>query len=334
MLTSEHGITMLVPVKNGINFLPELLQTLENHWTLFDEILIIDDHSTDGSRLKLETWAEESKCRIRILTNNGSGLVDALNYGLSQSGSDWIARYDIDDVYSPNRLLDQRRYIDGGVVAIFCDYQITSTKKFNLGLVPAAIFAPEVALSLVSGQRTPHPGVLFYLPAALRAGGYQKQDYPAEDLGLWMRMSKDGNLVSVPKTLVRYRLSVNSITGANREIAITKRKHLTGIYGMEFNTSTLKIADIVGTLEKYNAHTLAKIRKYLYLLDLWKITHFSTERFRDRSVVVALGLKELLSFGGILAALQLITGFLARRFYRRIKPIHLKLSARLEELSP
>jgi glycosyltransferase involved in cell wall biosynthesis len=124
-LEYRDGITLLVPIKNGEHYLDSFLKTLDSQCTDLDEILVINDHSVDRTCEILEMWSQKSANHIRILTNCGQGLVDALNFGISQANKAWIARYDCDDFYATNRLEVQRRAIADGVVAVFCDYEIT-----------------------------------------------------------------------------------------------------------------------------------------------------------------------------------------------------------------
>jgi len=43
-----------------------------------DEILVVDDNSTDGTLRELQKWALEDS-RVRVLSNVDQGLVAALN---------------------------------------------------------------------------------------------------------------------------------------------------------------------------------------------------------------------------------------------------------------
>jgi hypothetical protein len=48
-------------------------------------------------------------------------------------------------------------------------------------------------------------------------GGYQPGEDGVEDLSLWLRLSKIGELVSVPEVLFDYRIHPNSVTYTRRE---------------------------------------------------------------------------------------------------------------------
>ena len=71
-----------------------------------------------------------------------------------------------------------------------------------------------------------HPVALLKKSAILRAGGYLHSEFPAEDLGLWLRMIQQGSFKSCPEVLLNYRLSGGSITGSKRNQILAARDKL------------------------------------------------------------------------------------------------------------
>jgi len=92
-----------MPVKNTANFLPDclnsILQQTEKGW----ELIAVNDHSTDDSLTILETFAKKDK-RIKVFTNIGSGIIDALRLAYQQSQGALITRMDSDDIMLPEKL--------------------------------------------------------------------------------------------------------------------------------------------------------------------------------------------------------------------------------------
>jgi glycosyltransferase involved in cell wall biosynthesis len=220
-----HAITALIPVKNGEEFLPEFLETISKVCTDLDEILFINDGSIDQSPRILQEFCSQNDSR-KVVDNPGQGLVDALNFGVGIAQHDWIARFDVDDCYEDFRLEIQRKLIDDSVSAIFCDYQFQSDNGKNFGSLFSGIAKEMNVISLVNNWRTPHPGVLFNRKHFFAVKGYQKEEYPVEDLGLWLRIKDIGALVSCPEILFKYRLNPNSISAKNQEIMHAKKTDL------------------------------------------------------------------------------------------------------------
>lgn len=264
-------ITGVLPVHNGEKFIDISLPVILRNLNANDELVIIENGSTDNSNEKLQKWVNIDS-RINLIASKKSGLVKALNLGIIESSNNWIARFDIDDNYEPDRLKYQRASLNEKVVAIFTDYDFFSDSYNYLGTIPSAIDANAVSVSLISSQRTAHPSILFNKEAFLNAGGYREIDFPAEDLSLWLRMSRIGDLVSVPKTLLHYRLSADSITGKRR----VESKEMTRKLLTEIGINQRNILGLVENFETvqqlYIQHNYTRERELLMLRDLYYLS--------------------------------------------------------------
>ena len=264
----SKDISVLLPVKNGEKYIKDSLHNLLKTIGLSDEILVIDDYSTDGTKNIVITEINNDD-RIRYIKNSKPGLVNALNFGINESVNTWIARADVDDKYEINRLSEQRKNILANTVGIFTDYDFFSESHDYLGTIPSAIDANAVSVSLISSQRTAHPSILFNREAVINAGGYREIDFPAEDLSLWLRMSRLGDLISIPKTLLHYRLSPGSITGTRRiEAKDMTTKLLTDIGINQSNILGL-VENFESVQQLYKQHNFASERELLILRDLY-----------------------------------------------------------------
>jgi nitric oxide reductase large subunit len=194
--------------------------------------------------------------------------VGALNLGLREASNEWIARFDVDDRYEISRLDEQRVCISSNVIGIFSDYDFFSEALPYLGTIPSAIDSDAVAVSLISSQRTAHPSILFNRGSVLDVGGYQQEDFPAEDLSLWLRMSRAGDLVSIPKVLLHYRLSAGSVTATKRQASILKKNSLIqsiGINPLNVEKASSKLEQI---FEVYKPESFSNEREILLIRDL------------------------------------------------------------------
>ena len=260
-------ISVLMSVRNGAQFLPNSIEDIESNVFHDDEILVINDGSSDDTEKLLANWAKTNS-QVRVITIDALGFASALNLGIKEATHNWIARFDVDDRYPQNRLSVQRALISDEVSAIFCDYEFWSETKESLGVIPGAVTADATAISLISSQRTPHPGVIFNRITATAAGGYREEDFPAEDISLWLRMAKIGKLITTPQVLVNYRLSQTSMSGSNRNLGRSKTKDLINEIGINHES----ISECLGTwrriFEQYDRSTLSAERKVLFYRDL------------------------------------------------------------------
>ena len=169
--------------------------------------------------------------------------------------------------------------------------------------------APAVAVSLISSQRTAHSSILFNKESVLDVGGYQQGDFPAEDLSLWLRMSRVGKLISIPKVLLHYRLSAGSVTGTKREASILKKNSLIqsiGINPLNVEKVSAKLEQI---FEVYKSEIFSNEREILLVRDLIMIlrTNRLSEKSRKkiRSQLVAYGAKNLTSISKMKSMIML-----------------------------
>jgi glycosyltransferase involved in cell wall biosynthesis len=261
------NITLLLPVKNGQLYIQESILNLSQIAGPADEILIIDDGSTDQTPALVKK-SSQTDGRLRYIKSSGVGLVNALNLGIKESANEWIARCDVDDLYSEDRISLQKTYIRPEVSAIFTDYKFIGSDSSELGTMPGAINSHAVSVSLAKSQRTAHPSVMYRKTAVNDVGGYRTQDFPTEDLSLWLRMAKEGQLISVPEVLLSYRLSKDSVSGTKLILIQTKSKEIVSKIGLNYSYYIFVKENLGKIFEEYDQFSLPARRKLLLLREL------------------------------------------------------------------
>jgi len=256
-----------MPVKNGQEFVSQAITDIEANLEPADEIIVVEDGSTDGTAELLKSWKRKQD-KLTIINTGGKGLVHALNLGVQNSSHDWIARFDVDDRYSPNRLKSQRKLLSGNTAAVFCDYTFNSTTTSKLGWIPCAVTPDATAISLISSQRTPHPGVIFNKFAVRDAGMYRNEDFPAEDLSLWLRLSRVGKLVGSPEKLLHYTLNPASVSSQQRELALQTKAKLLASDPIDVRVITRLLDNWEELLNAYESLDFDARRKVLLIRDL------------------------------------------------------------------
>lgn len=93
-------VSVLVPTFNRAQFLPMALDSLLGQTRPPDEILVINDGSTDGTTELLSRY----QGRVRVLERSNGGKSAALNTGLEQATGDLCWFFDDDDVALPDTL--------------------------------------------------------------------------------------------------------------------------------------------------------------------------------------------------------------------------------------
>lgn len=96
-------ISILTPFKNTGDFLPECLNSIISQTYANWELLIVDDNSTDNSFEIVKSYQKKDD-RIKLLSNPGEGIIEALRHAFSKSSGNFITRMDSDDVMHENKL--------------------------------------------------------------------------------------------------------------------------------------------------------------------------------------------------------------------------------------
>jgi glycosyltransferase involved in cell wall biosynthesis len=304
-----------MPVKNGELFLTHSLTDLRSNCGPGDEIILIDDNSSDDTLNKLLTIAKADK-RIFVTRNRGNGIVDALNFGLELASKDWVARFDVDDLYPIDRIKKQRALLNSDVAIVFSDYQFFTDDGQILGTIPSSIFKESSYISLISGQRTAHSSALFSREFALSVGGYLHNEFPAEDLGLWLRMSRFGNIITVPEVLLKYRLSTTSVTISSNRDSINKRRQLQANYRFDFvkiENCLVKSSEIY---REYRNYSHAQTRRILFIRDLLLLRKFQSSIPRLNRVIVLLSIRAICNINSYRNLIQLWREKKGRRNFR------------------
>lgn len=280
--SSRAPCTILLPLYNGANFLNRSIENLSAIAGPDDEILVIDDGSTDISIHEVEEIKRRDP-RIVIHIRDHRGLVDSLNFGISIARNELIARADVDDTYDLNRISDQVKFLTehSDISAVFSDYRVQSESGSKLGFFPSAIFPELTAFSLITSRRTAHPSVMYRKSAVVAAGCYLQTDFPTEDLALWMRLVEKGKIASLPHTLLNYTVHTGSITQSKQEIMRTKSNELRKEFALKKENRAL-LDNIESQLDLYDNYPHKNFRVLFVLEDLICFNRFTGGRYRRR----------------------------------------------------
>ena len=287
MIEPRTPVTILVPIYNGSKHIRSGLESIAGMASKNDEILLINDGSEDDSVIQIIEFARNFQ-NINFISRKHFGLVDTLNFGIRESANTLIARADIDDLYSPHRIQQQVELIasSANFSAVFSDYRFISENHIDLGILPSAVHPDLVQLSLINHQRTPHSSVLFNRDSVMEAGGYLPDDFPAEDLALWIRLSRFSKLGSVPEVLLNYTINPTGITESSKTTMRMKTSTLQRslLQDLDFDSILLNLKIMLDT---YSKLPLEDIRRALVLRDLLTLSQMTRDsrfaRFRDIS---------------------------------------------------
>jgi len=97
---SPPTLSLVMPVYNVAAYLPACLDSLVAQTRQPDEIIAVDDGSTDECPAILARYAEKLP-QMRVIRRVNGGLSAARNTGLEHSSGDWLVFLDSDDQLAP-----------------------------------------------------------------------------------------------------------------------------------------------------------------------------------------------------------------------------------------
>ncbi len=208
------------------------------------ELLLIAD-SIDTSP-DLINYVASKKLDISIKKSPGYGIVDALNYGLSISKYEYIARMDSDDIMLSGRLQSQYQFLynnpDFSVVGGNIELISDTGKSLRVIRYPSG---SELINKMEQGCYIAHPSVMFKKNTIIEVGGYSKVFEYCEDYDLWDRVSHISKINNIDKLLIQYRQHTSQTSIIKSEIQISSTEAI--ILRKKINTHKIKSPSWVPT---------------------------------------------------------------------------------------
>ena len=204
-------VSIVMPSYNTAKYISDsiksvLAQTYQN-W----ELLIVDDCSTDNT---LEIVKSFSDTRIILLQNEkNSGAAVSRNYALRGAKGKWIAFLDSDDIWLPEKLEKQIRFMNENNLAFtFTDYRICLNGKW----LPYINTAPNII-----NKRKMYNYCYFSTITVMydreKIGLIQIPNLKKNnDYAMWLQIIEKSDAYRLPECLSYYIKHENSISSGNK----------------------------------------------------------------------------------------------------------------------
>jgi glycosyltransferase involved in cell wall biosynthesis len=230
MAAADSGIkiSVVIPAYNAARFLPLCLPSVFAQTYKPEEVIVVDDGSTDNTA---EVAAELG---ARVIRRENGGISAARNTGIQNASCEWIALLDADDSWAPEKLERQAACIQPDTILVYTGVRFfddNGSRGEHLAIDPARA-------SKMMRYRNPiaQSTVLVKREAILRAGGFRDNIRACEDWELWVRLQRLGKFEAVADPLINYYVYPGSLS-ANPEIMLS---------GLEQILDTTLVADLHG----------------------------------------------------------------------------------------
>jgi glycosyltransferase involved in cell wall biosynthesis len=204
-MAQSPTVTAAVAAYNSEQWIAETLEAILGQTRPADEVLVVDDGSTDGTAAILASFGD----RIRVVTRPNGGCPAAFNTAFAHATGDYVALCGSDDIWDPRKLEWQMRSIeeDPALDVLFGDAQLFGLVDGNYALPPGTGRLEGAALreALYRENLICAPSVAIRRSLFEKLGPFVEQ-FGADDYEYWMRSLRDGaTFFYDPRVLLRYR---------------------------------------------------------------------------------------------------------------------------------
>ena len=208
ILNGEDGIervkglvSIIMPSYNTALYIEKTIQSVLDQTYPNWELIIVDDCSTDNTDEVLEKIKDT---RIHYLKNEkNSGASVSRNKALRESKGQWIAFLDSDDLWMPNKLEKQIRFMEeNGYAFSYTNYEEIDVNGNKTGVT---VTGPK-KISKIGMFNYCWPGCLTVMYNAEKVGLIQIEDIKKNnDYAMWLKVCKKADCYLLDETLGQYR---------------------------------------------------------------------------------------------------------------------------------
>jgi hypothetical protein len=207
---SEPSVSVVVPAYNAMPDVLEAVDSVLAQEVPPAEIVVVDDRSSDGTADALRARFGD---RVRVLAGRYGSASAARNAGWRAASGEWIAFLDADDLWLPEKLSASLALLAAAPHADWC-FTDGGGRALD-GQEHPSILARWVDLEepycgspvgeLIDVNFILTSSVLVRRSALEALGGFDESLSHAEDVDLWIRLSRRGLATASGRVLVRYR---------------------------------------------------------------------------------------------------------------------------------
>ena len=191
-------ISVILPCRNAGRWVGTALQSVAKQTQPADEIIVIDDGSTDASVFEIE----KASVPVKLLSVNFGNAAASRNAGIEAASGDWIALLDADDVWYPNHLTRAAELLRQTNDVAFMSNHDWIDLEARVIPIPEAhrckLLAPQTGMSIddyyklnETGFHFGHSTVLYRRERIIEVGGFDVTQRRRHDIDLWLRVIAD-----------------------------------------------------------------------------------------------------------------------------------------------
>ena len=208
----SESVLVVIPVRNRPRLVLKTLDTLLGQTRPPDELVVVDDGSTDDDETarSVEAWIRDRSPPFpaSVVRQAHGGLSSARNTGFAAGRrSDWVSFLDSDDLWPPDLLARclEAAARSPGAVAVTADQRFVDGTTGDVELQDASGLEDEPANWMLRNEPCLCSCTLFRADAVRAQGGFDEKLFTGEDLQLIFPLTLEGPWVHAPGEPVVYQ---------------------------------------------------------------------------------------------------------------------------------
>ena len=186
-------VSIIIPTYKRVEKLKRAIDSVFNQTFTNWEIIIIDNHSEDGTKELIDNY-KNPKIKILLIKNNGN-IAKSRNLGIKKSKGKYLALLDSDDMWTPNKLQICIKTLNKKIKIVYHDMYIQNDIKqiiFKKSGMCRDLKKPIYNDLILNGPAFPTSSVVIEKNVFKKIGFFdeKKKLITWEDYDAWIRLSK------------------------------------------------------------------------------------------------------------------------------------------------
>lgn len=215
----NETVSIIVPVYNAEKYIVETIEHVAAQTYEDWELLLVVDGCRDGSARAIREYQQAcGETRLRILEGEENlGAAKARNKGLAASTGRYVAYVDADDLWRPEKLAMQLRYMDEKQAAfVFTGYEFADERGVGTGKVVHV--PPQLGYRQALKNTTIFTSTVMFDTRRIPRELLEMPDIKSEDTALWWKVLRNGyTAYGLDENLVLYRRPSRSLSSNKLE---------------------------------------------------------------------------------------------------------------------
>lgn len=234
-------VSILMPAYNAATFIEETLDSVVSQTHPTDELIIVDDGSTDNTYQVIENWVSKQHLHfpVKVVRQQNQGASVARNTAIENATKDYVAFLDADDLLLPEHLdlllsgvelcpecviifADQQVFTENVIISdsFLCNKPVVKLPFERLG--DFRVISCSLWATLIIGNYIPTSASLVKRLAAIQVGGFDPLLTTSEDRHFLLKLSRIGRVGYFDKVIARKREHEANLTHEKNNFTVAK----------------------------------------------------------------------------------------------------------------